>query len=162
MTEWEFQAGELPIKALLRGSKSGNQKDKTDQQLNRTLAELMGYKVVDLDPDWIKTSRKYVLAEPEERQQLIRHSEDEAWEDAPDYCNDPAASLEVQAKAIEVDAELYMNKLAFIKGVNVQYVDGSRNHDDGWYIKVSDAALIANASPREMAEAAYITLSSVK
>lgn len=121
-------------------------KEMTDQQLNRELAELMGYKVVDLDPEWFKTSRKYVLVEPEERQQLIRRSEDEAWEDAPDYCTDPAASLEVQAKAIEVDHESYLFNL-----MDVVY---------GGYVAASSERIagLLTASPRERAEAAYITL----
>ncbi|OME06737.1 hypothetical protein BSK60_32145, partial [Paenibacillus odorifer] len=68
-------------------------KDKTDQQLNRALAELMGWTDFKEDahggtwataPDYRWTNKR------------------------PDYCSDPAASLEVQAKAIEVDASNFI------------------------------------------------------
>ena len=69
----------------------------------------------------------------------------------PDYCNNPTASLEVQAKAIEVSAEKYVQALQISTSV-CAVMQNSRK----------DIAVLLTASPRERAEAAYITLSSVK
>ncbi|PPQ49099.1 hypothetical protein C5G87_06910 [Paenibacillus peoriae] len=62
--------------------------------------------------------------------------------------SDPAASLEVQAKAIEVDEGGYFTNLLRIRGVleSPSLLNAYR--------------AIALASPRESAEAAYMTLSS--
>ncbi|MEK4882592.1 hypothetical protein [Paenibacillus sp. FSL R5-0908] len=109
-------------------------KDKTDQQLNRALAELMGWTDFKEDahggtwataPDYRWTNKR------------------------PDYCSDPAASLEVQAKAIEVDASNFINRLAWI-------VRDRISGDMEW--TNNDIVVLLNASPRERAEAAYITL----
>ncbi|MEK5397484.1 hypothetical protein [Paenibacillus sp. FSL K6-2859] len=64
------------------------------------------------------------------------------------YCTDPAASLEVQAKAIEVDHEDYLLKL-----MDVVY---------GGYVAVSSERItgLFTATPRQRAEAAYMTLQS--
>jgi hypothetical protein len=127
-------------------------KDKTDKQLNQALAELMGYTVNDLDSEWWRSKHYWVLKEPnEERQSIGRDTEDEAWEDAPNYCTDPAASLEVQAKAIEVDYKAYLR--------NMQMLRWNRSSSR---LSLWDAANLMLASPRERAEAADITLSSVK
>ncbi|KAE8560228.1 hypothetical protein BJH92_10125 [Paenibacillus polymyxa] len=61
--------------------------------------------------------------------------------------SDPATSLEVQAAAVAKDAELYithMNHVLWEVCINLQY---------------KHAAQIANATPRQRAEAAYMTLS---
>jgi len=66
------------------------------------------------------------------------------------YCEDPAASLEVQAKAIEVSADKYVSNLdGIINPIAMQ--NNWRNHE---------IAHLLTGSPRERAEAAYITLSS--
>lgn len=112
-------------------------KDKTDQQLNRVLAELMGW------TDFKEDGHGGMWAT----------APDFRWTNKmPDYCTDPAASLEVQAKAIEVDAQWYLNALSQV--VN-GYIPEDTWEDDGIIAMI-------NSSPRERAEAAYITLSSVK
>jgi hypothetical protein len=127
--------------------------DMTDQQLNRALAELMGYRVVNLNPEWWRNKAYWVLNEPlEERQHIGKGTEDEAWREAPDYCKDTAASLEVQAKAIELDRVAYVNNL-----YEVCY-EFKRDKDSVW--DEINIAFLLNASPRQRAEAAYITLSS--
>lgn len=68
---------------------------------------------------------------------------------------DPAASLEVQAKAIEVDPKGYVKNLCFIKW-------GEKKQMGGIGLNYLAISRVLNASPRERAEAAYITLSSVK
>ncbi|MEK4191751.1 hypothetical protein NYE59_01565 [Paenibacillus sp. FSL L8-0323] len=66
---------------------------------------------------------------------------------------DPAASLEVQAKAIEVDAALYLKTLsAIVYGTTYAKVE---EYD---LIALIEVKRLLLASPRERAEAAYITL----
>ncbi|MEK8215532.1 hypothetical protein [Paenibacillus sp. FSL L8-0463] len=105
-------------------------KEWSNQELNRKLAELMGWTEFKEDghggiwavaPDYRWTNKM------------------------PDYCEDPAASLEVQAKAIEVSAGEYV--------INLQKVVYTGN------VNETISALL-NATPRQRAEAAYITLSS--
>lgn len=106
-------------------------KDMTDQQLNMALAELMGYTVDKGRPGRVLKGNMSSMP--------------------TDYCTDPAASLEVQAKAIEVDASNFINRLAWI-------VRDRISGDMEW--TNNDIAVLLNASPRERAKAAYITLSS--
>ncbi|WP_158451777.1 hypothetical protein [Paenibacillus polymyxa] len=74
-----------------------------------------------------------------------------AWAGAiPNYCTDPAASLEVQAKALEVSYVKYCEELRKVT-----------NPTGKWY---SDAielgASLLGATARQRAEAAYMTLSN--
>ncbi|MCP3778783.1 hypothetical protein [Paenibacillus sp. MZ03-122A] len=70
----------------------------------------------------------------------------------PNYCNDAAASLEVQAVAINKDEEGYIRNWLLNKhGKSVMAFTA---------VSLRTAAEIANSSPRERAEAAYMTLSS--
>ncbi|ALA41350.1 hypothetical protein ABE82_07375 [Paenibacillus peoriae] len=130
--------------------------DMTDQQINRALAELMGYRVVNLNPEWWRNKAYWVLNEPlEERQHIGKGTEDEAWCEAPDYCNDAAASLEVQAKALERDPKGYIDTLIGI----VLEVTSIYQMGDGYIFNLHYLSLLLSASPRQRAEAAYITLS---
>ncbi|MEK3950945.1 hypothetical protein MHB46_21475 [Paenibacillus sp. FSL H7-0703] len=125
-------------------------KDMTDQQINRSLAELMGYRVVNLNPEWWRNKAYWVLNEPsEERQHIGKGTEDEAWCEAPDYCNDPAASLEVQAVALNECPEEYIQAL--------QETMWGRVYADMPNYRVAE---MLNVSPRQRAEAAYMTLSN--
>ncbi|OME09591.1 hypothetical protein, partial [Paenibacillus odorifer] len=127
-------------------------KDKTDQQLNMALAELMGYTV-----EWSKTQERWSLMLGRKIRATSSGTEDLIWSYAPDYCNDPAASLEVQAKAIEVDAALYLKTLsAIVYGTTYAKVE---EYD---LIALIEVKRLLLASPRERAEAAYITLSISK
>ncbi|MDP9676247.1 hypothetical protein J2W97_002242 [Paenibacillus jamilae] len=65
----------------------------------------------------------------------------------PNYCNDAAASLEVQAKAIEVSADKYVSNLDVI--VNPDTIGDWTN---------DEIAKLLSATPRKRAEAAYMTL----
>ncbi|WP_081752195.1 hypothetical protein [Paenibacillus sp. 1-18] len=120
-------------------------KDMTDQQLNRALAELMGYSV--------KISRNFhYLILKGDSKSGPKWTEDMAWEEAPNYCADPAVSLEVQAAAINKDEEGYIRNWLLNKyGKSVMAYTA---------VSLGTAAEIANSSPRERAEAAYMTLSS--
>jgi hypothetical protein len=103
-------------------------KDKTDQQLNLALAELMGYTVDKRRPGRVLKGNMSSLP--------------------TDYCNDPAASLEVQAKALDLNTAAYIHHLDF-------RVIPSGCRDKWGYDEVK---ALLNASPRERAEAAYITM----
>ncbi|WP_405169452.1 hypothetical protein [Paenibacillus sp. FSL H3-0286] len=122
----------------------------TDQQLNRALAELMGYTVKEL-PIGSNGRQLYALVTPIGRQRMAALTIDNAFFDAPDYCTDPAASLEVQAKAIEVDSVGYVRNLEIAKWKKIMAP-----------LARKEVSVLLNASPRERAEAAYITLSISK
>ncbi|WP_339814589.1 hypothetical protein [Paenibacillus sp. FSL R5-0928] len=115
-------------------------KDMTDQQLNRALAELMGWnELVEYDDGAV-----------------YGFPPDDRWSNrVPSYCNDSAASLEVEKSAIVAKAVEYMRNLAAIKW-------GRQDTEEMTEISLVGAADLHTASPRERAEAAYITLSSVK
>lgn len=71
--------------------------------------------------------------------------------------SDPAASLEVQAKAIEVDAVLYGINLA----KRLKWSDGDPlSHSEYDLFSYAGVAVFLQASPRQRAEAAYMTLSN--
>lgn len=65
----------------------------------------------------------------------------------PNYCTDAAASLEVQTAAIAKDTQKYINNLALIRLEMCIRL-----------FTAVDVAVLILASPRERAEAAYITL----
>ncbi|KAA1180673.1 hypothetical protein [Paenibacillus sp. B2(2019)] len=124
-------------------------KDKTDQQLNRALAELMGYSVTAKKGYWLKNPDGTIIADP-----FSRSTEEIAWTWAPDYCTDPAASLEVQAKALELNYKAY-----------IDHLDEFVNTDELAICSEPSYRAIASlllASPRERAEAAYVTLQGEK
>ncbi|MMZ56675.1 hypothetical protein D1872_185780 [compost metagenome] len=118
-------------------------KDMTDQQLNRELAELMGFTVGKSHHNNFHylIGNGVVISSP-------KWTESAAWEEIPNYCNDPAASLEVQAKALEIDTDTYIRHLGAL------ICDRAADH----YNNKSIAKLL-NAPPRQRAEAAYMTLS---
>lgn len=99
----------------------------TNQELNRKLAVLMGY--------------------TEDKRYPGRVIKGTAVTMPKDYCNDPAASLEIQAKAIEVDASEYVNYLSMARQ-KICYENYS----------ALGVSYLLNATTRERAEAAYITL----
>ncbi len=107
-------------------------KEWSNPELNRKLAELMGYTIKKLG------------------------SEDFAF--APDYCTDPAASLEVQARALDFDCREYIRNLT-IRTLGDEAKDIA--FDTTLYsVKYLGLKRLLLATPRERAEAAYITLSS--
>jgi hypothetical protein len=71
-----------------------------------------------------------------------------------DCCTDPAASLEVEQAAIKADAVEYMRNLAAVKW-------GRQDAGEMTELSLVGAADLHLVSPRERAEAAYITLSQV-
>ncbi|MMZ47223.1 hypothetical protein D1872_88590 [compost metagenome] len=109
--------------------------DMTDQQLNRALAELVGWSNFKTD------GQGNVWGTPS----------DDRWSNSlPRYCNDPAASLEVQAKALEASYVKYCEELRKVT-----------NPTGKWYSDAIElAASLLGATARQRAEAAYMTLSS--
>ncbi|MEK3849894.1 MULTISPECIES: hypothetical protein [Paenibacillus] len=126
--------------------------DMTDQQLNRWLAEYMGYTISEYKDKW-----GWLMCPNGDNVHESLFPLDELWGFVPNYCNDPAASLEVQAKAIEIDRVGYARRIMYIcwGGEMSDYAE----LDDEEWIKVSAIGSLLTASPRERAEAAYMTLS---
>ncbi|WP_157261158.1 hypothetical protein [Paenibacillus wynnii] len=93
---------------------------------------------------------------------IERPTETIAWLDAPWFTGDPVASLEVQIKAIEVDARkfalcLYVVRVKTKTGVNIKPSDIAN-----WpHLSINIVADLLTATPRERAEAAYMVLSQV-
>lgn len=119
-------------------------KEMSHQQLNRALAGLMGYTVNDMN--WMGLHQ--LLKDGIEISRLS--SEAHAWADAPDYCTDPAASLEVQTAAIAKDALGYVQALADVMVIDIR----SRT--------LYSISRLLTATPRERAEAAYMTFQFIK
>ena len=113
----------------------------TNSELNRKLAELMGYYLHEAP------GGKYLLMLEEVSSSGLCDEEETAWKNAPGYCTDPAAVQEVQAKALKDCPVEYIREL----GV----VIWGREYGDMPYYKIAE---LLSASPRERAEAAYITL----
>jgi hypothetical protein len=68
--------------------------------------------------------------------------------------SDPAASLEIQVAACEVDASLWARNMLVVRGMSTKMACEIR------HLALPMVAQLCNASPRERAEAAYMTLSS--
>lgn len=119
----------------------------TNAQLNRALAELMGY-TVQARPPGENGLIWFELVRPNGKVDLANPTIDLAFSYAPAYCTDPAASLEVQTAAIAKDQSEYFTQLLELKGAILHY---------SLFVALRAVAL---ATPRERAEAAYITLSS--
>ncbi|MHA6530213.1 hypothetical protein [Paenibacillus sp. BAC0078] len=126
----------------------------TDQELNRALAELLGYASE-------KHGNGYRLISPDGTKvtKTAWVDEDYAW-DTRHFCTDPTASLEVQAKAIEVNADEYVQNLAIVKwGEPDEDVEDTAVWNKTMRYSIAE---LLTASPRERAEAAYITLQGAK
>lgn len=125
----------------------------TDQQLNMVLAELMGVKI-----DFSEGIYQLTLSDGCSTHFLRKDEVYKAWELSTNYASDPAASLEVQAKAIEKDSKEYIRNLSIVKW-NEDPLDSEGDWDG---VTIEGVAELLTATPRDRAEAAYITLSSVK
>ncbi|MEC0234055.1 hypothetical protein P4H71_06885 [Paenibacillus kribbensis] len=110
-------------------------KDMSDQQLNMHLEILLGAK--------------------EDRHRKGNVIKGDYSTSPKDYCTDAAASLEVQTAAIRVNAKKYFNHLERRIHPGLAELPES----DTW--SAFEVAEIVRASPRQRAEAAYITLSSL-
>jgi hypothetical protein len=127
-------------------------KEWSNQELNRKLAELMGYRVNQENCYFYQL----VNGAGEPVVGWYAQNPDDAWNMVPDYYTDPAASLEVQAAAIEKDYKAYIHNLYTV-------VIYGESEDDGEYsaVSVEVAAEMLTASPRERTEAAYITMQQI-
>jgi hypothetical protein len=116
-------------------------KEWSNPELNRALAELMGYRIEKAGSFWLLHKDGYFTGS-------VHYEEEKAYEMLPDYCTDPAASLEVQTAAIAKYDKRYVVELDRIVNPDDQ------QHE--W--EESEIAKLLTASPRERAEAVYITL----
>jgi hypothetical protein len=126
-------------------------KEWSNQELNRKLTELLGYKVVKDE-----ATGMHRMVNPQGKEfGMSRPTEGLVWNDyAYPFCTDPAASLEVQTAACAIDKEGYIRNLVLVKWGESPILYSS--------VSNSTAADIACARPRERAEAAYITLQGAK
>ncbi|MEK3718938.1 hypothetical protein [Paenibacillus sp. FSL R7-0333] len=116
-------------------------KEWSNKQLDVALAKLCGYEI-------------YAEEFSVSHELVVRYEDPSAIKGLKFFspCTDAAASLEVQTKAIEVSADKYVSNLDAL--VNPELIqEGWGNHE---------IARLLTASPREMAEAAYITFQEVK
>ncbi|MFD1776676.1 hypothetical protein [Paenibacillus rhizophilus] len=108
--------------------------DMTDQQLNNEISHMMmkslGWKLVREDGPWIRPNGSYSTGR-------FRN-----------YCTDHAASLEVQAAAIEKNSNEFVIALDRIINPNQQQHEFTED----------EIAALLTASPRERAMAAYQVL----
>ncbi|WP_238796286.1 hypothetical protein [Paenibacillus sp. EKM206P] len=124
--------------------------DMTDQQLNQAIGELMGYTVEK------EATGGYTLKYNGEDQGKRWMRAVFAWEQVPDYCADPAASLEVQTAAIKANDRQYAINLA----KRLEWDGDDLEYSDNDVFSYTGVTVFMLASPRERAEAAYLTLSN--
>jgi hypothetical protein len=123
----------------------------SNQELNRKLAELMGW-TVEMGP----VTKLWRLMKDGKIKATSGGTEELMWSYCPDYCTDPAASLEVEKIAIEHDFDAYVQNLASVKwGEPDDDVEDTTVWNKTMRKSIAD---LLTASPRERAEAAYITL----
>ncbi|QUL57545.1 hypothetical protein KDC22_14340 [Paenibacillus tritici] len=123
----------------------------SNAELNRKLAELMGYTVIQShDAKEGGGAPLYQLTGPGFTGRYDRKPEN-TWKSVPNWSSDPAASLEVQTAAIEKSQVDYLLNLSKVTNPNA---------DDFAPWTPTEIIKLLTASPRERAEAAYITLSS--
>lgn len=133
-------------------------KEWSNPELNRALTELQGYSVkpASTNPKW------YRMVNPQGQEfGVALPTEGLVWNEyAFPYCTDAAASLEVQAAAVGLDFEGYVINLARVQGTYLMSMDRDSTGCITRYAETDVVAELLTATPRERAEAAYITLSS--
>lgn len=112
-------------------------KEMTNQQLNRALAVALGCQVEE------HSGTVFFFT--------IRPNGKRLYHQLSDYAGDAAASLEVQTAACKANYELYVDSLANLFWGHLKGWDNSQYHRE-------EIAHMFNATPRERAEAAYLTL----
>lgn len=138
-----------------------NPKDMTDQQINLKLARMCGYEEISEQEDmWVRKQRndykgKGVVVLYGDHYVIRSGGECKGW--SP--CNDPAASLEVQAAAIKLNARMYAINLA--KQLKWDDTDELSFSDTDLFTYIGVANFFS-ATSRQRAEAAYMTLQEVE
>ncbi|MNW28146.1 hypothetical protein D3C74_49610 [compost metagenome] len=123
--------------------------DMTDKKLNRAISELLGFHIEHLNGYYYLCLGKRIV-----ELTGYQYADEDIWDNAPEYCTDLDDSMRVQAKAIEVDRVAYVNNL-----YETCY-EFKRVKDSAW--DEINIAFLLNASPRQRAEAAYVTLVNQK
>ena len=127
----------------------------TAAELNRALAELMRYSVCT-SHNGISGKVFYYIVKPDGRYGMYESSEDEAYaQHAPRYCTDPAASLEVEKAAIQKNPYRYPRNLESL----MEWNDDEEGEDYIRFNYYPNISKLLTATPRQRAEAAYMTLS---
>lgn len=124
-----------------------NVKDMTDNQLNVELAKLLGAQVVQTkDEKEGGGAPYYQLVAPDFKGRNDRVKEN-AWKSCPKFSTDPVISSELQEKLIGIYTERYVRHLGGI-------VSDMKSETYKW----NTVAKLLTATPRQIAEAAYMTL----
>jgi hypothetical protein len=77
----------------------------------------------------------------------------------PNYCNDQIASIEIQAMAIDINCELYIESLSRVQDTFLMSVDrDSTGAEVRKFAETDVVGEMLTATPWERAKAAYITL----
>lgn len=131
-------------------------KQLNDSDLADKLAEAMGWKLDDHPA--ISGTGQWMA----EYDYGVFYKQDETYQERLSWepCDDWEQAHEVQAKAIEVDACMYVSYLSILKSVDIYHIDWSQHRIDGKYIKDHEVADLLTATPRQISEAAYLTLNS--
>lgn len=120
-------------------------------ELNRALAEKMGYSVTTDKGYWLKKPDGTMFVDP-----FSKNKEEIAWSWAPDYAGDPAASLKVQAAAYAASPEWYLYYLAI--RTNKEDLSLDEYPDPFEVFGPELVGPMVTAEPRERAEVAYMVL----
>lgn len=111
----------------------------SDDELNKAVAsEVMGYTVMD---DYRDHMNEYA-------EQIYYDKKSKISKFSP--CSDVAPSLEVQAKAIKIDGEGYVDNLIAVLDAGQFYTS------DGF--DTFGISMLLQATPRQRSEAAYLTI----
>lgn len=144
-------------------------KDEADHALNVAIAKLVGYTVRNSierynssceDLYYKLVHRGVDVLSPTKDNWFNgeRDTEEDAWEDVPEYCTDPAAAKELQEIAIDADKLKYLNALLSLvwPDGDIQFGLGGSMEVVGYNIDATASMLLA--TPRQISEAAYVTL----
>lgn len=123
----------------------------SNKELNRALAELMGYSVIADQGFWLKKPDGSRIADA-----FSKNTEEIAWSWAPDYAVDHAASKEIQNAAYAVSPEWYLHYLAMRTNKEDLSLDEFPDPFEVYGPELVGA--MVTAEPREIAEAAYMVL----
>jgi hypothetical protein len=137
-------------------------KQLTDKKLNIAIAKLLGYKAVK-----VGGQPKYSRILSPDDQLLGKTSvvEQLAWESAiPKYSSEVVHSREAQAKAMSKDFEAYIYNLGEVLRVHEEhFVQVDLGYTSGiQHVYIGAVAHMLQATPRQIAEASYITLQEVQ
>lgn len=126
----------------------------SDPELNRALAVLMGAKVVQTHNAAEGGGAPWYRLQGGGCRGRYERIANDTWKHVPDYCTDPAASLEVQAAACKINKAAFIGNLSYVLlGKSCAYLEA---------VSLELAADFCMATPLQRAEAAYMTIQGAR